>query len=463
MSVIEKYVTQWLPQANVEFLNGLCTEYGIQVPQGKIGKHQEILKLVNRHLNSAELEASQDGGQAVFVKLFNELGVELGKGTPKEEPIENPGTAGAGVLTYHKLKDFKIHGVVDGGKEGTLSYNSLSCQLKQAEVAGYSTAEMASAVIKAIPTGRHFRSLVETKAQVPGGIELDEFMTMLRSHYKEQDSGAALQLLMNCYQEPGQDAHEFCCMAMALRDRVLALSEEEGNPEDEVALNKRLYHTIFTGLKQNGIRMELQADIKAANLTDIEFLDKVSKAEANEKERLGKVKTKTDVLALTEKNSGSGDSSDGGGGRSKKNASSQQSSAQNKQRASCSCVHSACAQPENVAQTDKIDVLISKIDSLSTFTQDQARKVAVLENKVSDSSHATKFSFGGIPPTFNNNMGVPSGATPINLPTGRRNQGNAGGKRVIFKCDACVTDNVPFCNHCFKCKEAGHKKPECPN
>ena len=462
MSLIEKYVTQWLPQANVEFLNALCTEYGINIPAAKIGKQQEILKLVNRHLFSAELEATPDHGQAVFTKLFNELGVELGKGTPKEEPGEPQG-ARAGNLTYHKLKELKIHGVVDGGKDGTLTYTSLSCQLKQAEVAGYSTPEMISAVMHAVPAGKKFRALLESKMKI--GLEKEDFLKLLRSHFKEQDSGAVLQLLMNCYQEAGQDAHEFCCMAMALRDRILVLSEEEGNPEDEEVLNRRLYHTIFTGLKQNGIRMELQADIKAANLPDIEFLEKVSKAEANEKERLGKVKVKADVAALTEKSmSSGGSSSDSGGGKKQgKNASGQQSQAQNKQKVNCSCVQNACPQPENVVHTDKIDLLVSKIDSLHTFSQEQARKVSALENKLSAPNHEPGFAFGGISTGQNNNNLVPFGAVPTFVPDGRRYQGNAGNRRVIFKCDACVTDNVPFCNHCFKCKQAGHKKPDCPN
>ena len=34
-------------------------------------------------------------------------------------------------------------------------------------------------------------------------------------------------------------------MAMSFRDRIEALSEEEGNPEDADVLNKRLYHTYY--------------------------------------------------------------------------------------------------------------------------------------------------------------------------------------------------------------------------
>ena len=117
----------------------------------------------------------------------------------------------------------------------------MTCQLKQAEAAGYSTTEVVAALLKAIPTGKSFRSPLESKVDT----EKDDFFKLLRSHFKEKDSAAVLQLLMNCYQGPGQDAHEFCCMAMSFRDRIEALSEEEGNPEDGDVLNKRLYHTYY--------------------------------------------------------------------------------------------------------------------------------------------------------------------------------------------------------------------------
>ena len=72
MSLIEKFVTQWLPEAKVVFLSDLCTEYGINIPAA--GKHQEVLKLVLRHLSGDTLEGTPDKGAGVYVKLFNELG-----------------------------------------------------------------------------------------------------------------------------------------------------------------------------------------------------------------------------------------------------------------------------------------------------------------------------------------------------------------------------------------------------
>ena len=62
MSLIEKFVTQWLPEAKVEFLADLCTEYGIVIPAPKVGKHQEVLKLVLRYLSGETLKNTADKG-----------------------------------------------------------------------------------------------------------------------------------------------------------------------------------------------------------------------------------------------------------------------------------------------------------------------------------------------------------------------------------------------------------------
>ena len=306
-----------------------------------------------------------------------------------------------------------------------MSYTSLSCQLKQAEAAGYKISEVVAAVIKAIPAGSSFRSLLESKSD----LDKDDFFKLLRSHFKEKDSSRVLQELLNCYQLPAQDAHEFCCMAMALRDRVQALSEEEGNPWQPNVLTNRLYHTIFTGLKQNGIRMELHLDIKAANLTDVEFLEKVSIAEANETERLEKVKTKAEVALLTESGSG-------------KNASKSSSASQKAKSADA-----AAAEPKMSSFDSKLDLLVAKIDQIATNSSSLTDRILRLEKNMADAESRGRDADNLRSDGENSRRDVPT-----NSSTGRK----------VFKCDACVAGNVGYCRHCFKCKSEEHKKKDCP-
>ena len=118
------------------------------------------------------------------------------------------------------MREFKINGTVDGGKDGTLQYVSLFSQIKLGQAAKYTTAEIIYGVIRAIPASSSFRTLLESSLE----IDMPEFIKMLRSHYKEQDSDSALLELKDCYQKPDQKPdqgpHDFCCRAIFLRDRV---------------------------------------------------------------------------------------------------------------------------------------------------------------------------------------------------------------------------------------------------
>ena len=91
---------------------------------------------------------------------------------------------------------------------------------------------------------------------------------VLRSHFNEKDPGSVLQDLRHCVQLPGESAHEFCLRAMSLREKVACLSKEENSPFDAELLSTTFFKSIFTGLKQNNVRMELQQVLKECALSD---------------------------------------------------------------------------------------------------------------------------------------------------------------------------------------------------
>ena len=95
--------------------------------------------------------------------------------------------------------------------------------------------------------------------------------------------------LANCVQLVAESELEYCLRAMSLRERVMMLSAEEECPFDEVLVRKSFFHTIFTGLKQNSIRMELQQLLKEGTASNEKLLKEISLAASNEVERLGKI------------------------------------------------------------------------------------------------------------------------------------------------------------------------------
>ena len=310
--LIATLVTQWLPEADVGYLTALCTQYKLDVPNEKVGDKAALLKIILRYLNSVELEQTADKGQGVLMKLFGELGDHLQKGQrqPKPEPVVinqagnvlGPGAraaaavAGGGVappavLNHTKFHQFKLDGSVGyPGQEGTLSYGSLCFKIRQGKDQGYTFPEILSGVIRAMKPDLKLRTYFETH----NNLTEEAFLSDLRSHFSEKNSAKAFQQLSECYQgqDENESAHGFVVRAMTLRDKVENMSSNEGAPWNALQLKSTFFHSVYTGLKANGIRMELQSILKEAVMVDSKLLDEVASAEANESERMKKIEEK---------------------------------------------------------------------------------------------------------------------------------------------------------------------------
>ena len=101
--------------------------------------------------------------------------------------------------------------------------------------------------------------------------------------------------MSNCVQSASESELDFCLRVMSLRERVVMLSGEEECPFDVVLLKKRFFHTMFTGLKHNNIRMKLQHTLKTGTLSDEALLNEISIAVSDESEHLQKFKSKVHV------------------------------------------------------------------------------------------------------------------------------------------------------------------------
>ena len=71
------------------------------------------------------------------------------------------------------------------------------------------------------------------------------------------------------------------------------LASEEGCPYDSQLIQKRFFHAIFTGLKHNNIRHELQHVLKEGKISDEDLLREISLTVANELEHSMKTKVKS--------------------------------------------------------------------------------------------------------------------------------------------------------------------------
>ena len=421
--IIESKCFQWLPEVDVDFLTGFCEEYHIQVPEDKVGKKALLLKLVLRYLNSETLEQSDDQGKSVFVKLLRELeelfDIEQ-KVMPSLEKLEdvvgsteNMGGSKTGLkLSYHKLQQFKIKGVIgDSGQTDTMNYLNLMFQIKQGKAVGYSSDEVCAAVIQAIKPGNSLRDYLESKSD----LTEDGLLQILRSHFDEKDSASYFQDLSTCVQQSGESAHKFCVRAMALRNKVASRSVEEECPFDANMLQNRFFHTIFTGLKQNSIRMELQVILKERLVSDEELLKEVSLAAANELDRQEKIKTKVDLNQLT---------------LSETENSGVQSGSEKK----CKPVK----EPKENKILTEINKLTAKVNELTSVKSE----IEELKKQLNQ-SHCSN--------TQNADSNPQKSGT----------SNNEYRRRKIYRCKNCESTNSQFCDHCFKCGSSDHRRVNC--
>jgi len=436
--LVETLCAQWLTEVGADKLQELCDEYKIEVPAPKVGKKDYLLKLVLRFLSSETLENSADGGQAVFLKLFNELGEILGKGKSgkKEESSSVFGgdVSGVGVglglegtsaesenvdsrRVYHKLKtEFKIKGSIGDPKQsGTLDYTSLLFQIQQGKEQGFGSKEICAAVIQAIKPGHSLRGFLESK----GCISEEALLQILRSHLNEKDSTSFYHELTNCVQKSGESAQAFCLNALLLREKVAKISDEEGCPFDDFILRKRFFHTIYTGLKSQNIRMELQKTLKEATISDEDLLMEISLATANEQERLGKVRAKVEEANAIERTLSESDVSN----------------TSNSSNSSPVSAKSAGGKPSKTDNENKllleINKLALKVDELASVKEE----IKTLKENVAEN--------------YRSNQGLPG------------EQKNRNNYRKVWKCANCERKGSVFCTHCFKCGSGDHRMNFC--
>ena len=244
------------------------------------------------------------------------------------------------------------------------------------------------------------RSLLEGKWD----LTLPTLRRFLRSHFKEAEATELYNQLSNLSQDEGTSPDDFVQDAIVLRDKILFSSKEDDTEfqYSEVLVQKQCTHAIVTGLRNDNIKSEVKAALTSGKqLKDEELMEIVSKSVKEEKERQRKLK---------------GSKSKTG----KVNVVSEKEDVGDKKQQS--------KEKENpiVAELKELRAELKEISTLKT-------DVEVLKECVR------------------------------NIGGGNNPNGYQGGRKVQFGCNDCKAKNLFGCNHCFKCGEPGHKKPECPN
>ena len=155
-------------------LESVATILELTVDESKKGNKSYLLKLILKHLNSDQVQGSEDEGLATFLRLRDILYRNMS--TPEKKPevktetvntkveIPTPKFENPQPFDFKKLKDFKISGTIGGpGEKDKLSYSSLSYQIQSGIAMGFSSQDICSGVIKAISPSSNLRSYLENR------------------------------------------------------------------------------------------------------------------------------------------------------------------------------------------------------------------------------------------------------------------------------------------------------------
>ncbi|XP_028251810.1 uncharacterized protein LOC114427792 [Parambassis ranga] len=185
-------------------------------------------------------------------------------------------------------REFRICGQIgEGGQRDRLSYTNLLHQMENGLRKGHSESEIIEAVIRAISPGLKLRDMLEIKSD----LTLSQLKTILKGHYREDDTSDLYQKLININQGPKESAQDFLFRAIELKDRLLYASR--GKEEEHYSahlVKKKFLRTVDTGLLNDNIKFQIKPFLDNPDVADETLIERLNEAANLEAERLNKLK-----------------------------------------------------------------------------------------------------------------------------------------------------------------------------
>lgn len=185
-------------------------------------------------------------------------------------------------------REFRICGQIgEGGQRDRLSYTNLLHQMENGLRKGHSESEVIEAVIRAINPGLKLRDMLEIKTD----LTLTQLKTILKGHYREDDTSDLYQKLINISQDPKESAQDFLFRAIELKDRLLyASKDKEAEHYSRDLVKRKFLRSVGTGLQNDNIKFQIKALLDNPDVTDEMLIEKLNEAANLETERLNKLK-----------------------------------------------------------------------------------------------------------------------------------------------------------------------------
>ena len=334
-------VIQQMQLLDVAQLGEVCQTASLVIPPSKTGDRSKIYNMILAHIISDEVAESGDHGLALFVSIENRIkGMSLkdvktedskamvtamvtdsGSGSTvglmNSNILANPsssnnnsnqlnGNIGSGNnnngggsidagMRFHlqPTKLFTIHGGFVATGDSPISYSNLKYQLEDGRNTGYNDQQLMSGVMRAIKPNSNLREFLVSA----GRLSLEDFLKHIKNHYKLTDSATMLTQLSGSVQAANQKVQDYVAQLGRLRNDIVTVSQEEGNPLDPAMVQRRFLHALSVGVRKNTIRLEIQGLLKNTEISDVELGEEIHKIAAREEEHEAKMDEGKNVSA----------------------------------------------------------------------------------------------------------------------------------------------------------------------
>ncbi len=486
LDVVEAEIFECLPLCAIQELEGLFEVIGKVLPETAKGKKNQLLKLLYKHLTV--LEESEDNGFATLQLLHKKLTEKANEddkvegkvvteemvdtkakvGTDdkvtQEDTLKKLGellmsslSSGASpifnepkpvgkrekerVTEYvHRYQTLKLNGKIAADK-GNMTFTDLKFQVQNATKQGYPDESIRSAIITAVED-EDLKLYLERKTEIP----IDDIIDFLRPHFIQKDSSVYFNELSNAMQKPGQTSLKFAQSLLSLKELIVELSKEEGEPLDESRLSKQVMKTLYSGIKNTNIRTEIRESCRGLNnITDFELMKIVTAASMSEEERENKFGQGKNVSQVSADTPDSVCESKSVNNKKKENllpAQVQELKVSHQKEISALKNQFEQAQVQNKANFDELKSLLTASCNLIAGQNNNQSSMCSVPNLPAPNFSALQTLFPSIPQVTGTN---------------RRSSSTR------YKCQVCIANNAFRCFHCLCCGSGDHRMVNCPN
>ena len=379
----------------------------------------------------AAVPAVVDNGTESVVKKEPDELTTVSTVSEKTSVVSRPELA---ELTKYLKKEFKIKGTIRmPDQKDCIKFSALAREINNGLRKKYSEEDIIEEVIRITSPDISLRGLLEGKLD----LTLAKLRKLLRVHFHEQGASKLFTELTNAVQTGSQGATEFATDLINLSQRILFVSKEADSEVqfNEGAVKTQLVRSLLSGLRNNNIRNELKP-LLTIETDDVDILQLLDKAVTTEEERQAKWGTGKSVAI----NRVESDVSDIAGSCSKCAGCQSHGRVEN-QASPVNHGNPSGAKQKNPPRNDH-NPIINKLNEMAEAQQVTLNEVSVVKEKLGRVDVLEKE------------------VSELKKELGQK----PGKKKFVFGCEACrAAHKAKSCNHCFKCGQEGHKRPDCPN